>query len=50
VKLTAGRTASLAEEAGPSVELLPSPEPTSPVDSDSPAATGVHVVLNPYVK
>jgi hypothetical protein len=49
-KPTAGRTASLAEEASPSVESLPSPEPISPIDSDSSAASNVHVVLNPYVK
>jgi hypothetical protein len=50
VKPTAGRTASLAEGSTPSFESLPSPEPIAPVASDSAAATGVHVVLNPYVR
>jgi len=50
VKPTAGRTASLGESSTPSFESLPSPEPISPIDSDSSAATGVHVVFNPYVR
>jgi hypothetical protein len=50
VKPTAGRTASLDNGSMPSFEALPSPGPVSSIDSDSTAATGVHVVLNPYVK
>jgi len=50
VKPTAGRTASLAEEATPSIESLPSPEPIPLPDVGSDAASNVHLVLNPYVK
>jgi hypothetical protein len=50
VKSTAGRTASLADDASPSIETLPSPEATSLSDSDSNATSNVQVVLNPYAK
>jgi hypothetical protein len=49
VKPTAGRTAS-AEEASPSIETLPAPEPVSQPDAGSEAAGNVQVVLNPFVK
>lgn len=49
VKPTAGKTASLVEGFTPSLEQLPTPELVSVVDT-SPAASNVHVVLNPFVK
>ncbi len=50
VKPTAGRTASLAEEADSSIESLPSPVAVALPDVGSEAASNVHVVLNPYAR